>query len=165
MDSLRSISAIDVHGHFGRYIRAGQESLLDELSSAGAEEVVRRASQANIDLTFVSPLTAILPRFRGDAVAGNLEASAVVAGVRGLRQYVVVDPRRAETYVQADQMLNQPQCVGIKIHPEEHGYPIREHGAALFEFAARRRAVVLTHSSEQNSLAEDFIPGPMSFLK
>lgn len=158
MDSLRSISAIDVHGHFGRYIRAGQESLLDELSSADAEEVVRRASQANIDLTFVSPLAAILPRFRGDAVAGNLEASTVIAGARSLRQYVVVDPRRTETYVQADQMLNEPQCVGIKIHPEEHGYPIREHGAAVFEFAARRRAVVLTHSSEQNSLAEDFIP-------
>lgn len=163
MDSYRSISAIDVHGHYGRYIRAGQGRLLDELSSAGAEEVVRRASEANIDLTFVSPLTAILPRFEGDAVAGNLEAARVIAGGARLRQYVVIDPRRAETYAQADEMLKEPQCVGIKIHPEEHGYPIREHGAAVFEFAAQRRAVVLTHSSEQNSLAEDFIPWANEF--
>src|SRR5205823_5921056 len=47
--------------------------------------------------------------------------------------------------------------VGIKIHPEEHGYPIREHARPIFEFAAKHRAVVLTHSSEKNSLAEDFI--------
>ena len=26
-------------------------------------------------------------------------------------------------------MLKQPQCVGIKLHPEEHGYPIRDHAA------------------------------------
>ena len=54
-------------------------------------------------------------------------------------------------------MLAQPQCVGIKIHPEEHGYPIREHARAIFEFAARYHTVVLTHSSEQNSLAAIFV--------
>ena len=165
MDLLRSISAIDVHGHYGRYVRAGQASLLDELSSADAVEVVRRASAANIELTFVSPLAAILPRLHGDAVAGNLEAARATAALPGLRQYVVIDPRRPETYAQAEAMLGEPQCVGIKIHPEEHGYPIREHAAAIFEFAARRRAVVLTHSSEQNSLAQDFIPWADEFAE
>ena len=163
MDSLRSISAIDVHGHYGRYLRAGPGSLLDELSSADADEVVRRASAANIELTFVSPLTALLPRFEADAVAGNLEAARVVAGAPRLRQYVVIDPRRQETFAQAERMLDEPHAVGIKLHPEEHGYPIREYGAAVFEFAARRRAVVLTHSSEQNSLAEDFLPWANAF--
>lgn len=157
MDSLRSISAIDVHGHYGRYVRAGQGSVLDALSSADAAEVARRARDAKIELTIVSPLTALLPRFQADAVAGNVEAARVTAETPGMKQYVVIDPRRAETYAQADEMLKQPQCVGIKIHPEEHGYPIREYGDALFEFAAERRAVVLTHSSEPNSLAEDFI--------
>jgi predicted TIM-barrel fold metal-dependent hydrolase len=163
LDSLSPISAIDVHGHYGRYVRAGQGSVLDELSSADAAEVVRRAREANIELTIVSPLTALLPRFQADAVAGNAEAARVIAETPGLNQYVVVDPRRAETYAQANEMLKQPQCVGIKIHPEEHGYPIREHGAAIFEFAAKRRAVVLTHSSEPNSLAEDFIPWANEF--
>jgi predicted TIM-barrel fold metal-dependent hydrolase len=75
----------------------------------------------------------------------------------------VIDPRRSETYVQAEAMLAQPQCAGIKIHPEEHGYPIREHAQAIFEFAARHKAVVLTHSSEQNSQAADFIPWADAF--
>jgi predicted TIM-barrel fold metal-dependent hydrolase len=154
----REIAAIDVHGHYGQYVRNGPGSLCDALSSADAAEVVRRARNANIALTIVSPLSALLPRFHGDAVAGNIEAARVVSQTPGLRQYVVIDPRRAETFDQADQMLPQPQCAGIKIHPEEHGYLIREHGQAIFEFAARHKAVVLTHSSEQNSQAADFIP-------
>ena len=36
-------------------------------------------------------------------------------------------------------------------------YPINEFGAEIFEFAARHRAVVLSHSSEQNSLASDLV--------
>jgi hypothetical protein len=152
------IPAIDVHGHYGRYVRAGDGSLLDSLSSGDAADVVRRGAAVNIVLTFVSPLTALLPRFAGDAVAGNVEAARVVADTPRLKQYVVIDPRRAETYEQANEMLPQPRCVGIKIHPEEHGYPIREHAEPIFEFAARHRAVMLTHSSEQNSQAADFIP-------
>jgi len=99
-----------------------------------------------------------LPRFGGDPVAGNFNAARVVAETEGLRQWVVVDPTKPRTYEQAEEMLKLPRCVGIKIHPEEHGYPIREHGRAIFEFAARHRAVVLAHSSEHNSLAADFLP-------
>src|SRR4029077_20488219 len=113
--------------------------------------------------TIVSPLSALLPRFGADAVAGNIEAVRIVAQTPGLKQYVVIDPRLPQTYAQAEEMLSQPQCVGIKIHPEEHGYPIREHARAIFEFAAQRRAVVLTHSREQNNLAGDFIPWANEF--
>lgn len=158
MNDLHTIPAIDVHGHYGAYIRAGGDSLSDSFCSGDAAEVVRRASQVNVVLTIVSPLTALLPRCRADAVAGNTEAARVVAQTPGLKQYVVIDPQRAETYAQAEEMLTQPQCVGIKIHPEEHGYLIRDHARPIFEFAARHRAIMLTHSSEQNSLAGDFIP-------
>jgi predicted TIM-barrel fold metal-dependent hydrolase len=68
----------------------------------------------------------------------------------------VIDPTKPATYVQAEEMLKLPRCVGIKVHPEEHGYPIAEHGRTIFEFAAHHRAVVLAHSSEQNSLASDY---------
>ena len=163
MNASTPVSAIDVHGHYGRYVRAGDANLLDQFSSGDAAEVVRRAGVANIELTIVSPLTALMPRLQADAVAGNIEAARVVGETPGLKQYVVIDPQRPETYTQADEMLRQPQCAGIKIHPEEHGYPIREHGAAIFEFAAQRRAVVLTHSSERNSLAQDFIPWANEF--
>ena len=157
MNSIASISAIDVHGHYGVYIQADKTPIYNQMMTGDADEVVRRAAAVNVGLTIVSPLLALLPRFKANAAVGNEEAARIVAQTPGLKQYVVIDPLRPETYAQADAMLQQPQCVGIKLHPEEHGYPIRDHAEKLFEFAAARKAIVLTHSSEQNSLCEDFV--------
>jgi predicted TIM-barrel fold metal-dependent hydrolase len=151
-----TIQAIDVHGHYGRYDR-GQADVVNDFMTGDAAVVVRRARQANTRLTVVSPLQALLPRGGGDPVAGNDDAFRVVAQTDGLLQWVVIDPTRPRTCEQADQMLRAPHCVGIKIHPEEHVYPIAEHGRALFAFAAERRAVVLAHSSEKYSLAADYV--------
>jgi predicted TIM-barrel fold metal-dependent hydrolase len=150
--------AIDVHGHYGQYVGDGSNPFCDSLFSADACEVVRRAKDVNIVLTIVSPLSALKPRGRANAVMGNLEAAEIVAATPGLKQYVVINPLQPQTFVQAHDMLQQPQCVGIKLHPEEHCYPIGDHGRQIFEFAASHRAIVLTHSSEQNSLAADFVP-------
>lgn len=163
MNPINSIPAIDVHGHYGRYMGEAGDQLVDGFYSGDAVEVVRRASAVNIVLTIVSPLTALKPRFHADSVAGNIEAARVVAQTPGLKQYVVIDPLRPQTYAQAEEMLAQPQCVGIKIHPEEHGYLIRDHARPIFEFAARHRAIMLTHSSEKNSLAADFVPWANEF--
>lgn len=163
MNSHDLIPAIDIHGHYGRYLGESNDVFTDSLYSGDAVEVVRRASAANIVMTIVSPLTALKPRFHADAVAGNCEATRVVAATPELKQYVVINPLQPETYAQADDLLLQPKCVGIKIHPEEHGYPIREHARPIFEFAARHRAILLTHSSEKNSLAADFIPWANEF--
>ena len=156
--TMPTISAIDVHAHYGRYVRGAPDALVNELMSADAVEVQRRAELAQIEYTIVSPLAALLPRGGGNAIAGNVHAAEIVLKQSGLLQYVVIDPREPRTFDQADEMLRQPRCVGIKIHPEEHCYPIRDHGQAIFEFAAARRAIILTHSSEQNSLAADFVP-------
>ncbi len=153
-----SIQAIDVHAHYGTYDCGRQGDPVNEFMSGGPDEVVRRAKLAQTRLTIVSPLAALLPRGGGNPVQGNIEAARDVAATEGLLQYVVIDPLMPETYDQAEEMLRLPKCVGIKIHPEEHRYPIREHGRKIFEFAARQRAVVLTHSNEQNSLAADFVP-------
>ncbi len=154
--SSESIQAIDVHAHFGRYEREAAD-LANELMTGDADVVAERARRANVRLTIVSPLEALLPRGKADAVVGNRNAARIVAAAPGLLQYVVIDPRRAETFQQAKEMLQLPTCVGIKIHPEEHVYPIQEHGAAIFEFAARHQAVVLSHSSERNSLASELV--------
>jgi predicted TIM-barrel fold metal-dependent hydrolase len=154
--SSEGIEAIDVHGHYGRYGR-GEDNLVNELMSGDASEVVRRARQARTYWTVVSPLLGLLPRGGGDPVAGNRECADVVARTDGLLQYVIVSPLHPETYRQADEMLHTPKCVGIKLHPEEHLYNIAEHGCELFAFAAKHKAVLLVHSSEQRSLASDFV--------
>ncbi|MSR64778.1 MAG: hypothetical protein EXS18_03235 [Verrucomicrobiae bacterium] len=150
------IQAIDVHGHYGS-CEQDSSDLYRTLMSGDAALVVRRARAVNIQWTVVSPLLGLFPRGHGDAVAGNTEAARVVAETDGLLQWVILDPRSPATYRQAEEMLQRPRCVGIKVHPEEHIYPIAEHGRALFEFAARHQAVVLGHTSERNSLCADYV--------
>ena len=153
---IRDIQAIDVHAHFGAY-RQNIPELINEFCSADAETIVCRAKVANTKLTLVSPLRAITPRLEADPVGGNEDAIAIVAQTEGLMQWVVIDPLKPKTYEQADEILKLPQCVGIKIHPEEHGYKITEQGQAIFEFAATRNAIIETHSGEQNSMPADFV--------
>lgn len=151
------LQAIDVHAHFGSYRRERFE-LMDRLLSADAQTVADRAGRANIGLTIVSPLSALLPRFKADAVAGNEEAAAALEQTPNLLQWVVINPLQQESYLQAARMLSHPRCVGIKIHPEEQGYAVKEHGRPIFRFAADHNATILTHSGEENSLPEDFLP-------
>lgn len=158
MSAVCELPAIDVHGHYGRYKQVETPPLKQQFMSGEPAAVIVRAKASHIRYTIVSPLTALMPRGSSNAFAGNLEAAQVVSQTLGLLQYVVIDPRDSRTYQQADEMLRTSLCVGIKIHPEAHCYPIAEHGRRIFEFAAERRAVVLTHSSEQNSLAADFVP-------
>ncbi len=150
------IQAIDVHGHYGTYENSPFPRV-NELSSADVSEIVARAKKAHTRLTIVSPLRALMPRYEGDPVLANIEAARVVAETEGLLQWVVVDPLKPETFKQADTMLKLPKCVGIKIHPEEHGYEITKHGPKLFEFAAQQHTVILTHSGEERSLPDDIV--------
>jgi len=156
--AVSAIQAIDVHAHYGVYNRAANSGLKDRFMSGSAAEVVARARAVNTEWTIASPLLGLLPRGKANAVEGNKEAARVVPRTDGMLQWVIIDPLRPQTYKQAETMLRHPRCVGIKIHPEEHLYPIKEHGRAIFAFAAKHRAIVLTHSGEQRSLPGDFIP-------
>ncbi len=154
----RAIQAIDVHAHYGDYARDETPPLLNGWISGSAATVAERARQAGVRLTVVSPLSGLMPRGRADAVAANTEASAMVQQTPGLLQWVIVHPHQPQTFAQADELLSSPHCVGIKIHPEEHQYGIREHGDPLFQLAARHDAVVLAHSGDPYSLPQDFTP-------
>lgn len=151
------IQAIDVHAHYGTYSQS-RHPLVHEFLSADAARVLERAHTANTRQTIVSPLQALVPRGHGDPVGGNIDAARVTAETEGLLQWVVIDPQNPQTYAQAEEMLALPNCAGIKIHPEEHLYPIAKHGRAIYEFAAKHKAIILTHSGEQNSMPEDFVP-------
>ena len=156
--TTRDIQAIDVHGHYGVYFRHEGLELTNQFASADANTVAQRAKDNNIRWTVVSPLLGLLPRGEAEATTGNAEAARVVPETEGLLQWVIIDPTSPETFAQADRMLSLEHCVGIKIHPEEHVYPISEHGRAIFEFAAGHDAVILTHSGQENSLPADIVP-------
>ena len=151
------IQAIDVHAHYGDFQCEYSPPMVNEFATGDAATVVARARQVNVRMTVASPLSGLLPRGRADAVAGNIEAAKVAAKTDGLWQYVIAHPLQIETFRQTEEMLSQSQCLGIKIHPEEHVYPIRRHGEALFELAAKHNAIMLTHSGDPNSLPRDFV--------
>jgi len=154
--SIKNIQAIDVHAHFGTFLR-GKSKLIDQFMSGDAEKVINRAKTANTKITIVSPLKALIPRLNNDPITANEEEVKVVGQTPGLRQWVVVDPLKPQTFDQADRMLHLSKCVGIKIHPEEHGYSIVKHGRTIFEFAAKHQTVVLSHSGEKNSMPVDLV--------
>ena len=62
-----------------------------------------------------------------------------------LYQWVVVDPRNEETFLQAERMLRHKKCVGIKLHPQYHNYSLEEYADKIFSFAASFKAIVLIH--------------------
>jgi len=152
-----AIRAIDVHAHYGVY-RSDAPERLNGFYTGGLEVVLERARRAGTVLSLVSPLEALMPRGSADTVSGNRHAAEQIAGVQGILQYVVVDPLKPETFAQAEDRLGRFPCAGIKIHPENHGYPIARHGDTLFAFAAEHRAVVQSHSGDANSRPEDFVP-------
>jgi uncharacterized protein len=154
--NIAELWAIDVHGHYGTY-RQEVPELACACMSGDAETVVSRARAARTELTVVSPLAGLLPRGKASGFDGNEEAWQVVANIDGLLQYVIVNPLDRRTFDQARRMLGQGKCVGIKVHPEEHSYPISEHGRDVFAFAAEHRAVVLVHSGEQRSMPDDYV--------
>ena len=154
--SIQDMQAIDTHGHIG-YYRGAASGLIDDFYSGDAQVVVNRARAANTALTMVSSLQALLPRCGGDPLTGNKEMAKEIAETKELLQWVVIDPLKPETYRQALEMLKTPKCVGVKIHPEEHGYPIKAHGRTLFEFAEKHNIILQSHSGEQNSMPEDFL--------
>ena len=153
---VESILAIDIHGHFGRY-KAAKLDLIDGFYSGEIDVVVRRAAAARIEHTFVSPLAAMFPKEGCDSLAANKDFAAKVGDYPGIFQWAVLDPRKPEAFSQVEELLRTPKCVGIKIHPEQHEYRIKEHGEKIFAFAARHGAVVQSHSGGILSLPEDFV--------
>lgn len=157
-ESASQIVAIDVHAHYGTYQQDLNCDLTNSFYSGSAAEVVRRAKVVNVGTTIASPLLALLPRGKANTCKGNQDAAKVVSETHGLLQWVVINPLQPDSYQQAAEMLQSPKCVGIKLHPEEHVYPITDHGDALFEFAAKHDAVVLVHSGDPYSWPDDFVP-------
>ncbi len=151
-----NMPAIDVHAHVGRY-RDSDYQLNNHFMSGTAAEIVEYARRARTDLTIVSPLPALLPLRHADPIAGNAYGARAVARDKALRLWAVVDPFRPRTFTQAREMLKSLRAVGIKIHPEGHGYPIAKEGRRLFEFAEEQGVVIQSHSGGRQSMPEDFV--------
>ena len=150
------MQAIDVHGHFGILDR-GDGGLATQLKSGSIEVVRRRAAAADVRLTVISALRALIP-YGGDVLGGNEEAREAADAHSDIRFWAVLNPRIQRSYTQVEALLTHPRCRGIKIHPKDHAYDIREHGDEIFGFAADHEAFIIAHTGNPGCFPEDFIP-------
>ncbi len=154
---ITSVRAIDVHSHVGALQQ--QIETPDGLPKYVTDIAYLRKNMklARIGVSVNSWFSAVLPRGCCDAAAGNRIVLEQLDSLdREICFWAVVNPLQSESYATAADLLQHPRCMGIKVHPEEHQYPILGHGEAIYEFAAAHESLIVTHSGEANSLPEDF---------
>jgi len=150
--------AIDMHGHCGHY--GGYSELMSRLLNALPEVVSRRAAEAAIKLTVVSELSAFDPAADqpADVDAANHLAVRAAEKFDNLRFYAVANPKRENWEAKTDALLSHPKCVGVKLHPRWHYWPVEEFGDQVFGFLNEREVLTLTHTGNAGNEPEQFIP-------
>lgn len=154
--SITEIKAIDVHSHFGEWDRVLAPKESQPFFEGGLDYLLQNMEYANIGISINSHLYSFIPRGYGDSYRCNQLCFAAVQKNPSLYMWAVVNPLQPETYAQAKDLLQHEKCLGVKVHPEEHRYPLRAYGAALYEFAAKNKAAIEGHSGEEWSLPEDY---------
>ncbi len=150
---LETVKAIDIHTH----INHGSPF---DTSMAGREEsynctldfLLREYDACNIACGAFSTFAGVI----SDRVvcAENDYMYALSKENPRVYQWVVIEPRQDDTFLQADKMLSSEKCLGIKIHPGAHGYDIRAYGDKIFGYANEKEAAVVMHPQCLDSLAE-----------
>jgi len=138
---LRQISAIDMHTHYNH--GSQRDTKVSEVYSADLDYIRQMSLAANIMVSFASTFASVLSP--EGVVEENAYNYARTQEIDWLFQWAVIEPRIEATFEQAEQMLKNRKCVGIKIHPANHGYALPDHADRLFSFAAERNAIILTH--------------------
>lgn len=152
------IEAIDIHAHYGDPECFPQKGLAKEFLKVSLEEVLRAYEEQNIAAGCFSPTEALFPACAEDVLCANARTAELALQHRPFYYWAVVDPLWPETFQQAEQLLREEKCLGIKIHPDGNGYHIRDHGDEIFAFCAEHRTVLLSHTGDANSLPEEFVP-------
>lgn len=149
--------AIDVHAHFGDARGFPQRGKEKEFLALSVEDLEKICQELKIEKMFVSAAEGIFPFDEHTVVTANEEIEQLTGKIPWMYQWVILHPEIPETFKQAERMLAGDKCVGIKIHPDAHGYRISEWGDRIFEFAARHHAIVESHSGDAFSVPEDFV--------
>lgn len=156
LEEIRCIQAFDCHSHFGPVNCPAEEFPIGRLENGTTEFLLRQMEQANIGVSFNSSRLALMPRGRGDSIRGNALMLEEVNKLPNVYMWVVINPLNQDTYRQAAEFLQHPKVVGLKVHPDEQLFSIREYGDEIYSFAAKHKAVLLGHSGEPNSMPEEY---------
>lgn len=150
--------AIDIHAHFGDPACFPQQGLAKEFLRLPLPEFRSACARSHIAAACASPMEAIFPKNAAELLEANRRMAELSAREPLLYQWVVLNPLFPESYAQAEQMLESPKCVGIKLHPDGHGYALEQYGRQLFDFCAGRKALVEIHTGDLCSDPELLVP-------
>lgn len=127
---------IDLHGHIGNINQA-------PFWAADARRLDEALDQCGVDALCVSSAKAIMY----DTREGNADLARDLKVSRKLLGYVVANPVFPESIRDLD-LLGEDKFVGVKIHPDYHGYDIASPSVRSFldDVAAATR-LVLSHVS------------------
>lgn len=128
---------IDMHGHLGNINFA-------PFWAADAGRLEQYAVEAGIDRLCVSSARALMY----DTSEGNRELDAALACTTRLLGYVTVNPMFPETLSDLSLLKKQPKFIGVKVHPDYHGYSVSSQIAREFlDTVAERVPLMLFHVS------------------
>lgn len=150
-------AAIDVHAHFGMADGFPQKGKEKEFLFLPQDVLDEMRKEAGVRVVMASAAEGIFPFGAHTVAEANRRLFELTQTVPWLYQWVIVNPLEPETYIQAREMLKEQKCVGIKIHPDAHGYSVAEYGNEIFAFASEFQAVVETHSGDKLSMPEEYV--------
>lgn len=154
---MDSIPAIDVHGHCGLINGFPQTDSEKQIMTLSLEEIEQENKKANIYMSCFSPAEGIFPFEKVNIIDANEKLYRLSEEKFWLFQWVVIHPEISDTFSQAERMLRSRKCVGIKIHPDAHGYKISDYGDKIFKFASKYDTVIESHAGDVYSLPEEFV--------
>lgn len=142
-----ALMAIDMHTH----INSGSpyDTKVGNTYSADLEDLIAINHAAGIEKMFACTFASVLST--ETIPEENEYLHRLLDQVDCLYQWVVIDPRIEETFVQAERMLQHKKCVGIKLHPAYHKYELEAYADRIFTFASKFHAVVLIHPEKEAS--------------
>jgi len=139
---ISEIRAIDMHTHINH--SSQYDSAPGSLSyDATLEYQQKTAKAASIEKMFCSTFASVITV--KDVELENDYMFDLAQKTQNLYQWVVIDPSNEKTIEQAEVMLGNKKCVGIKLHPVYHKYKLEDFGDKIFSFAEKHKAIVLIH--------------------
>lgn len=132
---------INVHSHFN--LGTPYDTQESEVYTADLDKLWKIERNAGVSKMFCTSFSSVL--HTATVEEDNERLYRMTRETEDLYQWVVVDPRNERTFRQASKMLQDPKCVGIKIHPTYHGYALADYAKELLSFASDHQAILLTH--------------------
>jgi len=128
---------IDVHGHLGNINQA-------PFWAADAKKLEDYCDRAGVDKLCISSSKSLMY----DVHEGNLEVARAIQDSQKLLGYVVVNPVFPETRAELSLLEESEKFVGVKIHPDYHGFDMASRRAVEFlDEIAERTSLMLFHVS------------------